>query len=630
MRPFRSCSTSCCLALAFAAAGCGPEEVAEDSAPVVDVDGDGWAIPLDCEDELVGIHPGAAEYCNGSDDDCDGRVDDAPADGIPGWLDLDGDGWGDPATGSTFCPDTDESPLPWASNAGDCDDADARSHPGGYESCASPADEDCDGGTNDPDAMGCVYWYLDLDGDGWGTEQSECRCEPEGNWSAPSPGDCDDADASVSDSCGSTGSRSLFDADTAILGLPPYRGAGTSVAAVGDTDGDGWDEVLIAPALARTNTPFWLASAPFGRASDLSSAVATFDDPFHTTIDIPAVAGGVDLDGDGLSDIVLGVQVRSGSRTSVVAYVMAGGPRGDVSVADAHATVTLADQTSNTAFDLVVSPDLDGDGAPDLAMSATDGATVHVFRGPLAGVVAQGDAASTLSLSSGSLSLALAAPGDLDGDGLAELVVGVPALNGNRGGAFVQAGGTTGAWALDDATWKLEGGPAAWGAGSEVSGAGDVDGDGYPDLLVTGAYEASGGGSTWFVRGPLSASSSLDDAAARIDGTPGDYADVAAGVGDVDADGRSDVLLGAPYASDSASQAGAAFLFLGPFDGTLNLRDANLRLYGNAESDRAGYAVAPGGDLDRDGFADLLVGAPEADTGGVNAGVVYLIRGGER
>ncbi len=94
----------------------------------------------DCDDLNPTVHPGADEVCNGIDDDCDGTVDDDPADGTPWYVDQDQDGFGDP-DGVVAC----EAPSPAHIQDGtDCDDADPRTFPGAQEICDS-ADNDCDG-----------------------------------------------------------------------------------------------------------------------------------------------------------------------------------------------------------------------------------------------------------------------------------------------------------------------------------------------------------------------------------------------------------------------------------------------------------------------------------------------------
>ena len=98
--------------------------------------------------------------------------------------------------------------------------------------------------------------------------------------------------------------------------------------------------------------------------------------------------------------------------------------------------------------------------------------------------------------------------------------------------------------------------------------------------------------------------------------------------GDVDGDGLDDLLLGARYLDAAGSNAGGAYLVEGPVSGLASLSSATARLLGVASSDQAGSAVGGAGDVDGDGLADLLVGAPEASVGASGDGCVYLIAGG--
>src|SRR5262249_28472230 len=100
-----------------------------------------------------------------------------------------------------------------------------------------------------------------------------------------------------------------------------------------------------------------------------------------------------------------------------------------------------------------------------------------------------------------------------------------------------------------------------------------------------------------------------------------------AGPGDVDGDGQADLLLGAPYSDAGSVDGGAAYLLLGPVRSGLDLKDATALLVAEAAGDLAGQSVAGAGDVDGDGLADLLVGAYGNDAGGTDAGTTYLLSG---
>lgn len=106
-------------------------------------DGSQVADSTDCDDADVSSHPGAAEVCDGADNDCDEEVDEDAVDRVDAYTDADGDGYGDPATQILVC-----DPAGSVTVAMDCDDADASVHPAATESCDG-VDQDCDGTVDD-------------------------------------------------------------------------------------------------------------------------------------------------------------------------------------------------------------------------------------------------------------------------------------------------------------------------------------------------------------------------------------------------------------------------------------------------------------------------------------------------
>jgi len=149
----------------------------------------------DCEDGDATIHPGAAEACDGKDQDCDGTTDPEGAGGCFVFFDdADGDGWGaSGGAGRCLCKATGTNT---ATTGGDCDETNVGIHPDATETC-NGLDDDCDGDTDPAGTMGCTAHYLDLDRDGWGTSSSKCLCGPSGDWVASRSGDCDDGDPSA-------------------------------------------------------------------------------------------------------------------------------------------------------------------------------------------------------------------------------------------------------------------------------------------------------------------------------------------------------------------------------------------------------------------------------------------------
>lgn len=242
-----------------------------------DRDGDGYAAPADCDDDDPAIYPGAADACDGIDNDCSGLPDDRPADGVLRYDDADADGAGAEGTGTLRCPD-DEG---YAANDDDCDDNRPEVNPGAEERC-NGIDDDCDGET-DQGAVDSVPVYADNDGDGFGDALRGQRCGPD-EAEAVQAGDCDDTDATIhpeaADACDDADNDcdGLIDEDVAVVEW--YT----------DADGDGQGD----PA-----SPVSACAAPEGAAAN--SDDCQDQDP-GIYLGAPEACDGVDTDCDGLGD----------------------------------------------------------------------------------------------------------------------------------------------------------------------------------------------------------------------------------------------------------------------------------------------------------------------------------------
>ena len=159
----------------------------------------GWSVdpaaPIDCDDADANTYPGAPESCDGKDNDCDHRdesIDDRMTTGVGAAFfapDVDDDGWVVEGDRRLVC-------LPmigWGPNYGDCDDTLAAVYPTAAEGCDG-LDNDCDRTVDGPDAAGATDRFADLDGDGWGDVATR-GCLEEGLVDAG--GDCDDADPAI-------------------------------------------------------------------------------------------------------------------------------------------------------------------------------------------------------------------------------------------------------------------------------------------------------------------------------------------------------------------------------------------------------------------------------------------------
>lgn len=384
---------------------------------------------------------------------------------------------------------------------------------------------------------------------------------------------------------------------------------GAEVAGVGDVDGDGHRDLAV--GAVSLNHPaeavHLFYGSPDGILEDSEQQLfvdVDFGSRFGSTL-----AGGADVDGDGLDDLVAGLPRMDGSRwrTGGVALYTEGGS--SVQILQPATPVSRHE----LGLDVAMPGDLDGDGYADIASTALGGERVTVFYGTSGPF---GDADDhVVPLPDGAYRFTVAGAGDTNGDGFADLVAASwSPYDEPDGAAWLWLGAASG---LEQAPDTVLDGEDGFGAG--VAGVGDLNGDGLDDLSVTtGASYYSGipAAVTLFygsVSGPMP-SQVLSDPA------PYDaFADTVAGVGDLDRDGFDEVLVTASYAGYSGSSArpGALYLYFGSATGVgreLKLaRDEHIEL---------GTGAAGLGDVDNDGFPDFAAGA-----GDLQPGSVYLFDG---
>ncbi len=317
---------------------------------------------------------------------------------------------------------------------------------------------------------------------------------------------------------------------------------------------------------------------------------------------------------------------------------------GENNIYSSDAVIYGAEATDRSSYSLDAG-DLDGDGVGDLLIGAYQNSqvdqetgSVHVSWGPHLGesMLGAGEPIWTGETRNANAGYAVAVVGDLDGDGLPDLVAGAPTDDSdenNAGRAYLVSGGFSGGGSLgDEAFWT--GSATGANLGFSVSSAGDVDGDGLADLLLGACYDStlySEGGAAYLMLGPATSVGDIDgvyDARFRPEESEDGLGYRVGAAGDVDGDGLDDVLIAAPLRNDLSSDSGVVYLVLGDASShwagiSQRVNSAHAKLLGHEAGLKAGTALEGMGDLDGDGFGEILVGA-ESSSG---PGSAFLLRG---
>ena len=444
---------------------------------------------------------------------------------------------------------------------------------------------------------------------------------------------------------------------------------GQSVGTAGDVNGDGFDDVVAAEPGLQIDTNRSGAICVFHGASAGISTTGrqVISAPISGSPTLPtditqsfffgySVSTAGDVNGDGFADVIVGApsahDVSSGAAAVGAAYVFLGSASGLVTPA---AWIQPGDDLSDAqdaapwgfGFTVATAGDLNGDGYSDVVIgepgvdsAGNNAGAVFIFQGSSSGLVSAspdcdpsnsfttlpaqfcefGVAANAL------LGFSVATAGDLNGDGYADVVIGMPGWANPAGGAgaveFLYGNGS--AQYLFAVSEQIENPDPTAALGNAVATAGDVDGDGFSDVIVSipghsNGQSFEGQASVFRGSGNPPTTGTLWKFAPGNASRTGDSIATA----DVNADGRADIIIGAPLYDNGLTDQGAVFVFDTPQSvaSTPTVATATRSYFGASANAHLGQSVARAGDVNNDGFEDVVAGAPGIDH-------VYLFLGG--
>lgn len=407
---------------------------------------------------------------------------------------------------------------------------------------------------------------------------------------------------------------------------------GVSVACAGDLNNDGYSDVIVGAPYFQN--PTYLEGGAFvwmGSATGLNPVInKQLERNLNSGQFGISVSGIGDVNGDGYSDVAVGAFTADPPSYLNAGYVFifhgsANGLGIPLNVAPAL-TLTSIGYSTNTGWCVSRAGDVNGDGYSDLVVGdyrgqvgpgPVDEGNVLVYHGSATGLPSIPNTILDSGQSNSLFGRSVSTAGDVNGDGYADIVVGGSTWvnpTAGEGAAWLYLGSPTGI--STTALFRYELNISGGNMGESVNTAGDVNGDGYSDIIVGCRL---GNRAVVYHGGAYNVAAT--PTATRYSGAAGARLGAAvADAGDVNGDGYTDVVIGAPGASNGQAGEGLAYVHYGSTSGLAVA--PNVTLEANIAGASYGYSVSSAGDVNGDGYADVIIGAP--NSGGTGRAYIYM------
>ncbi|KAA6439309.1 T9SS type A sorting domain-containing protein [Dyadobacter flavalbus] len=411
---------------------------------------------------------------------------------------------------------------------------------------------------------------------------------------------------------------------------------GAYASSAGDINKDGYSDIVVgAHMYDKGEINEGAAFVYLGSAQGISKTASQILESNQAEANMGSSVGlAGDVNGDGYSDILVGATMYDkGQVNEGAAFLYLGSATG------LNTNPTLLEENQAAAlFGYRVSGagDINGDGYSDILVSGrqydkgqTDEGAVFVYHGSALGINAVAAKVLESNQANAYLGHSLNTAGDVNGDGYSDIIVGASMYdNGqaNEGAVFVHYGSVQGINTI--AAITLEKNQAEAQFGNSVASAGDVNGDGYSDVIIGALFYDNGEsneGAGFVYHGSSVGLSAISVSTLEGNQAAAQLGNIVASAGDVNGDGYSDVIAGAPLYDKGQVNEGAAFVWMGKADGVSSL--ANVKIEKDKPEALFGLSVAKAGDVNGDGFGDIIVGAPGFDNGQNDEGAAFVYPG---